>query len=144
MKAIRHMDLVLGPLASDVYESMKCLEKNKSSQYWRRIMLRSICAHIEALLFQMKVTMLKLAPVARVVFTAEETEILTEMRAAVPPKQARPKFIPMAENVKAVLSLFGRLQGATFSLETNGEGWQHFLYLVAVRNRITHPKEVFD
>jgi hypothetical protein len=151
-KTLRHMALTIGPLETDMQRAAQELvkeqtKKGQSIQYWRRITIRSFCGYIEAMLYQMKLCTLKVAPVAAKQFSNDELEILTELRTVLVPGQpprTRPKFLPIPDNLKNTFHLFARIHGVEFHVDTTRTGWEDFQHLIEVRNRVTHPKGIYD
>jgi hypothetical protein len=55
------------------------------------------------------------------------------------------KFLPLDQNIKRTFRLAAKIwQLKNFRLNTDGEDFQDFLRAKSARNRLTHPKTVYD
>ena len=55
------------------------------------------------------------------------------------------RFLPLDQNIKRTFRLAAKVwQLKTFRLDTDGEDFQDFLRAKSARNRLTHPKTVYD
>ncbi|HTJ00873.1 MAG TPA: hypothetical protein VL527_18470, partial [Dongiaceae bacterium] len=78
---IRQKLLTLGPLDSDYNLAGKYWRSDtQNRQFWSRIVLRCLCADIEARLYVFRRTALEVAKVSKISFTKQECEILNERR----------------------------------------------------------------
>lgn len=73
-------------------------------------------------------------------FLKEETYELRESGEVVP----RALFIPMLRNIRFAFSTFANAQGLAFRLPVSDSHWLKLRTAIAVRNRLTHPKQPLD
>jgi hypothetical protein len=130
---IRHLIAETGPDISKVSRSQ------------RRMIVRSVFAFIEAVVFSMK----KLAaentggrPASEInrAVAAEVTFDLSDQGIVV----KRPMKLRLAPNVRFAFRLFKECFNTDSDLDVSGSGWQGFLHAIRVRDRITHPKTTED
>ena len=140
---VRHAEL-LQELSEDIAQAYAALEENKSSQFLRRCVVRAIFSFIEAGVESIKWEL------RSSVRTNEFTETLTESEQealgslhVIGPRND--KFIPLDQNFKRTFRLATKVWHLkNFRLSTDGEDYQDFLRAKTARNRLTHPKTLYD
>jgi hypothetical protein len=125
--------------SADVIESSRILSENPQSQFWRRIMTRNFAAHVEGLIYLMKIISLDLQQVMGVNFTTEEQDQLREYSS----KTNRPLFLGFFDNFKFAYDCFARVSHSSFKL-TFDTGYDCFREMVKTRDSLMHPKSVGD
>jgi hypothetical protein len=145
-KLLRQMMLTLGPLDADYNLAGKHWRDDKQNrQFWPRVVLRCLCADIEARLFVFRRTALEVAKLSKASLTKEETEILTETRTVLEKgvQTTKPKWLPIKDAVKESLRLFAKSHGATFIVDCGTKGCKALCDTFSVRHRLMHPKDIF-
>jgi hypothetical protein len=145
-KLIRQMLLTLGPLDADYDLAGKYWRSDKEHrQFWSRVVLRCLCADIEARLYLFRRTALETANLSKVSFSKDEREILTQTRTLLEDGVARtkPKWLPIKDSVKESLRLFAKSLGASVTVDSGTKGFKALCDMFGVRHRLMHPKDVF-
>jgi hypothetical protein len=145
-KLIRQKMLTLGPLDSDYNLAGKYWRSDKQNrQFWSRVVLRCLCADIEARLYVFRRTALEVANFSKVSFTKDEREILNETREVVEngSVKTKPKWLPIKDSVKESLRLFAKAVGASFTADCAAKGFKALCETFGIRHCLMHPKDVF-
>ena len=145
-KLIRQKMLTLGPLDADYNLAGKYWRSDKQNrQFWSRVVLRCLCADIEARLYVFRRTALEVANLSKISFAKDEREILNEAREVVENGTVRtkPKWLPINDSVKESLRLFAKAVGASFTADCAAKGFKALCDTFGVRHRLMHPKDVF-
>ena len=96
-------------LVSDIRYSEDRLKNDQAhEQFWRRVIIRAVCALGEGTLNAMKGMVPKTADFFHVSLTAKETDILNETK-ILADGTSKPFFLPIHDNLKATLQLFARI-----------------------------------
>ena len=140
---VRHTEL-FQELGEDIARAYAALEENKASQYLRRCVVRAVFSFIEAAIESIKWEL------RSSVRTGEFTGTLTEREKGalgslhvIGPHDD--KFLPLDQNLKRTFRLAAKVwQLKGFRLNTDGEDFQDFLRAKSARNRLTHPKTLYD
>lgn len=145
MRMNRHMSLTLAPLYADLDFAFAEWLKNKENQFWRRTLIRCLLAVIEALLWNMKNIVPKVAGLSGVQLTADEFVIVNEVRVVMNAgkPENRKKFLPFRHNIKATFALFAKVHGAAYSMDI-GKDFDALCNTYELRSRLMHPKKPFD
>lgn len=146
LRQVRQAYLTMGPLESDLTEASRRWNAENRSQFWARVVVRCLCAAIEARLFVFRRMAEKLAVVSGVQFDQKELEILTERRVIPGPNgpTVRPKWLPFPDAVKESLRLFAKATQTSVTVDYSASGFRSLCGLFEIRNRLMHPKEPFD
>lgn len=140
---VRQQELI-GQLREDITSAYGALEESKSSQYLRRCVVRSIFSFIEAVIESIKWELRSSVRLDEFKgqLSDREKETLGSLH-VVGPRDDR--FLPLDQNIKRTFRLAAKVwQLKTFRLDTDGEDFQDFLRAKSARNRLTHPKTVYD
>lgn len=140
---VRQQELI-GKLREDIASAYGALEESKSSQYLRRCVVRSIFSFIEAVIESIKWELRSSVRLDEFKgqLSDREKETLGSLH-VVGPRDDR--FLPLDQNIKRTFRLAAKVwQLKTFRLDTDGEDFQDFLRAKSARNRLTHPKTVYD
>jgi hypothetical protein len=135
----RRLIVTLQILVSDVKYAEKTLHgDNENEQFWRRVIIRAICALGEGMLNTMKGMLPKTADFFKIALTEKETAILTETK-KFPDGSTRPFFLSIHENLKETLKLYGRIHGVQLQINFD-QGYEDFCATFELRNRLMHPR----
>ena len=136
----------VGVSANDVIQSSQTSTGNLSPLFWRRVIVRNFAAHVEGLVYLMKMLCLDLQPVMVFTFTNKERDRLQEFsekrndKGKVVQKRLLCGFL---ENFEFTYDCFARVNHSAFKLTFNG-GYDCFREMVEIRNRLMHPKSAAD
>ncbi len=145
-KLIRQKMLTIGPLDADYNLAGKYWRNDtQNRQFWSRVVLRCLCADIEARLYVFRRIALEAANLTKISFTKQERETLNEMREIVENGKVRtkPKWLPTGDSIKESFRLFAKALDASYNPDCNGKGFRALCDTFAVRHRLMHPKDVF-
>ena len=150
IKLIRHMRLTLEPLEADFeFAAMQLsIDENsgcKHQQFWRRTLIRCLLANIEAMLWNMKNIIPKIALVSCVQLTSQELEVVNEKKLvnANGKIEARKYFPQFRENLMKTFSLFGKVHKLPVTLNYS-QDFEALCRTYELRSRLMHPKRPFD
>ena len=116
-------------------------------QFWRRLAVRVALSIIESLCFRMKITILshnelfgkKLSPRIETPLR-EETYALDEKGETM----SRNAYYEPKRNLRFVFKEFAKVFNPDFRLKVDDKGWASYREALKIRNRITHPKNLWD
>lgn len=139
---IRTYDL-LQALHSDIDTAYENLEEDRESQFLRRSVVRAIFSYIEAMIECVKVE------IRSTIRTGLYTENLTQKEQDTLGPLAiigapSGKFLSLDQNLKRTFKLAAKVWELNFSLSTDGENFRDFLAAKKARNKLTHPRTVYD
>jgi hypothetical protein len=145
MRLNRHMSLTLDPLFADLNFAFGEWRKKKDDQFWRRTLIRCLLAVTEALLWNMKNIVPKVAAVSSIQLTVDELATVNEVRVVMNAGKAenRKKFLPFRDNLKATFALFAKVHRASYSMDM-GKDFDAMCNTYELRSRLMHPKKPFD
>lgn len=140
---------MLEPALDDASDAEEYLENNSSSQFARRVYIRSVFAYIEGAVWVLKTACLNAKPkhmkerkvtVAEIALLIEESYQLKENG-----KIRKVKTnLGLLENIKFTFKYINHLFNGSIDLLTEDEIWQQFKKAKEIRNRLTHPKLISD
>lgn len=79
-RVVKRLTLTVEILDADFYQAANYWRENdEGRQFWSRVVIRCLCANVEARLFVFRNAALEMGQVAKISFTKEEIEILTEI-----------------------------------------------------------------
>jgi len=140
---VRQQELI-EQLREDISSSYAALENDRSSQYLRRCVVRAVFSFIEAAIECIKWELRSTVRTGEFIgqLSDKERETLGSLHVV----GARDdKFLPLDQNVKRTFRLAAKIwQLKEFRLNTHGEDFQDFLRAKSARNKLTHPKTVYD
>lgn len=131
-------------LSQDIAHAYATLEKDKPSQYLRRCVVRAVFSFIEAAIESIKWELRSSIRTSDFTgtLTEREQETLGSLHVIGPRND---KFLPLDQNLKRTFRLATKVwQLKGFRLDTDGEDFQDFLRAKFARNRLTHPKTLYD
>ncbi|MFS2032589.1 hypothetical protein ACEN8I_01060 [Polaromonas sp. CT11-55] len=140
---IRSHDL-MEVLLTDINSAYEVLEADRQSQYLRRCVVRAVFSFIEAAVECVKVELrssVRLGHYSEELLTPKERETLGPLTII----GGRPgKFLTLDENLKRTFKLAAKIWLLDFRLSTDGPEFVNFLAAKSARNRLTHPRTVYD
>lgn len=140
---VRHHEL-LEQLREDISSSYIALESDRASQYLRRCVVRAIFSFIEAVIECIKWELRSSVRAGQFAgqLSAKEQETLGSLHVI---GQRNDSFLPLDQNIKRTFRLAAKVwQLRGFRLNTDKEEFRAFLAAKSARNRLTHPKTVYD
>jgi len=117
------------------------------AQFNRRSYVRTVFSLIEGETYLRKQYALMLHELGAIKLTDAEVAILREEQYRLNSKgepDSQPLFLRLPENLRFSFRVDAKVHGREYKLETSGRGWESFLKALAVRHRITHPKQFED
>ena len=111
----------------------------------RRLLVRTVFAFIEAVMFNLKITAVgsKRADSfsAGEMALAKEEDYELDDSGAVKIRSARIRFL---SNFRFAFTVAAKASGSDYKIDVGGTGWQSLRDTVPVRDRLMHPKRVAD
>lgn len=135
---------LLETLQEDIHSAYTALEANRQSQYLRRCVVRAVFSFIEAVLECIKVELrsnVRLGYYSERDLSQNDLETLGALTLV---RGKSGKFLSLEKNVKRTFKLAAKIWNLDFRLSTAGEDFQDFLSAKSARNRLTHPRTVYD
>lgn len=135
---------LLEQLLEDIAAAYEALEENRSSQYLRRCVVRAVFSYIEAVIESIKWELRSSMRTEEIPqqLSVREQETLGSLHVI---GLRNDKFFPLDQNIKRTFRLAAKIwQLQDFRLNTDGEDFQDFLSAKSARNRLAHPKTVYD
>ena len=138
--------LTIQVLDSDVNFAADEWRKNPSSQFWRRTLVRCICALVEGTLGMLKNVTPHTANYFGVKLTERDTEVVTEQRTVLENgvEKKKPVFLPFPENIKTTFKLFAKAHAVEVAIKCEESGFGDLCRTFELRNKLMHPKGPFD
>ncbi|NOS68835.1 MAG: hypothetical protein HOP33_02795, partial [Verrucomicrobia bacterium] len=148
---LRNLEAMAHVLGQDVERGSRELSANSSDQFLRRNHVRIFAAFVEGYSFLLKQVVLRLHDPLQEQLSVEELSKLTEVKLdatgqPILDEQKIPKrqFLPLHDNFKFAVAMFGRLCGSKYSVSYGSAGYQAFRKTFSVRDRLMHPKAIED
>jgi len=112
--------------------------------FWTRAEIRAFFAMVEATTHELRRIVCEAAERGLVELTVAERGALSDVAydlndRAVP--SSKPRFIPIERHLRFVYRLYSRIFETETELPIGDSGWEAFKKTLAIRNRITHPKD---
>lgn len=134
-------------LEQDVQELREFGSQNETDQAWRRSAYRAVFSWIEGVVYQMKQVAIHTQggyyqaqfSRAEISFLLEESYYLTENGKV---KTRNNNFVEIDKNLRFAYSKLVEGFNLSAKLEVERRGWNDFKKAIAIRNRLTHPKNV--
>lgn len=139
------MSETLKHLYADMGVAFQEWRKDTNDQYRRRTLIRCIFATIEAVVWNIKNSLPKLAEISGVQLSSDETAVATEMRFVEKDgeKTEKKHFLRFRDNLKATFAIFAKVHGVTYTIQST-QGFDALCQAYEVRNRLMHPKTPTD
>ncbi len=146
-KLHKQLLLTINVLDADLkFAAKQWRESTSNQQFWARTSIRCLCASVEGVLSVLKNVTPGTANYFDVHLSEKEIELATERR-----RHSKNGFIkeirvfsPFPERVKETFELFVKAHEADVSIEYNDAGFDDLRDTFELRNRLMHPKGVFD
>jgi hypothetical protein len=135
-----------GALMFDVEAAVHELAK-ADTQFNRRSYIRTVFALVEGETYLRKQYALMMHELRMVTLSDAEVALLREEQYKLNNKgepNVQQLFLRLPENLRFSFRIDAKVHGREYKLETQGRGWESFLKAIAVRHRITHPKQFED
>ena len=136
-------------LKNDVSYSFELLDKNRESQFYRRIALRNIFSFIEVTINVIKFELKRELRLGRIEnkLTTKETEILYEEKISTKVGRNIKQIIniPLEKNLKGTFNIAKKMWCLrNYVLDVNSNEYSYFKKAKYSRNKLTHPKDYYD
>ncbi len=146
-----NLEAMAHQLGHDAERGSRELSANSSDQFLRRNLVRIFAAYAEGYSFVLKQVVLKLHDPLQEQLSAEELSKLSEIKLDAAGKPvldeqnvAKRRFLPLHDNFKFAVAMFGRLCGSKYTMSYGSAGYQAFRRTISVRDRLMHPKAIED
>jgi hypothetical protein len=145
-KLNRQLLLTIDVLDADVKFAADQWRKDPSNQFWRRTLVRCLCASTEGALGMLKNIMPESAKFFEVALTPRELEVATERRQTIENGTPRTKrvFLPFSDNLKETLKIFAKIHAVEIAIKYDVSGFKDLCNTFELRNKLMHPKGPFD
>ena len=149
LQGTKRAEELLAELDDDVLTSYELLENDRSSQFYRRCVVRSLYSYIEATLECIKVSLRSAIrmeeSLGKPPTVLSENEKATLGDIALLADNESDKHIPLNANIKKTFKLAAKIWGLNgFTLNTESEYYKDFLLSKGARNSLTHPRSYYD
>lgn len=132
-------------LRSDLNRASEAWKADRQDQFWRRNVVRCVFAFTEALLWYLRRITPILAEVNNAQFSEDELLLLEESkkvnRGGV--EVVMPKYLPFPDGVKFTFQSVSKALGVS-NPDFGQAGFRALCKTGELRNRIMHPKRLFD
>ena len=145
-KGLKRLQLTIEVLDSDVRFANEQWLKNPSSQFWRRTLVRCLCALFEGTLGLLKGATIEISQAFKVALSNGDIEIVTETRSYIEQdrRKTKPAFQPFPDNVKKTFKVFLKAHGNQPAFDFDDAGFGALCETALLRNKLMHPKGPFD
>ncbi len=142
----KQLTLTIAVLDSDVKFAAVQWRKSQSDQFWRRTLVRCLCALAEGVLGLLKNLAPDSAKFFEVELTAKDIEVATERRNYIENgiQRSKPAFLKFSENLKETFKLFAKTHTVQFEIRYEEPGFKALCDTFDSRNKLMHPKGLFD
>jgi|ERR1035441_2910885 hypothetical protein len=148
---LRNLEAMAHQLGHDAERGSQELSANSGDQFLRRNLVRIFAAFVEGYSFVFKQIVLRLHDPLQEHLSIDEMSKLKEIKLdstgqPVLDEQRALKrhFLPLQDNFKFAVDMFGRLCGSKYSVSYGSAGYQAFRRTIPVRDRLMHPKAIED
>jgi hypothetical protein len=148
---LNNLEAMAHELGGDAERGNRELSANSGDQFLRRNLVRIFAAFVEGYSFLMKQVVLRLHDPLQEKLSVEELSKLKEIKLdatgqPVLDEQGNPKrrFLPLHDNLKFTVVMFGRLSGSKYAVSYGSAGHQAFRRTISFRDRLMHPKAIED
>jgi hypothetical protein len=129
-------------LTDDVRQASH-LSDHTDTPFVSRTYVRAVLAQVEGTLNLFGNFVLEAHAAGAIHLSDENIEILAgEKTAFNAAGKLRTVFVPILERVGPTFDLYSQVYGKPFRIDKSGPGWMKLKRSIALRNRITHPKDV--
>ena len=145
-KLHKQLLLTINVLDADIAFAAKQWRQDTANQFWARTNIRCFCASIEGVLSMLKNVTPDTAKYFDVHLSEKEIELATERRRH--NKNGIIKEVrissPLPERIKETFKLFLKAHDTDIPIEYNAAGFNDLRDGFELRNKLMHPKGVFD
>ena len=145
-KLYKQYNITRTVLSSDAKFADALWQKDYESQFWRRTILRCLCAYIEGTMSLLKTVTPEAANYFGVSLTSKDFEVVTETRKCIENGVATTKksFLRFPDNLKATLKIYAKAHANRLAIKFDDLGFKDLCATFELRNKLMHPKGVFD
>jgi hypothetical protein len=145
-KLNKQLLLTIDVLDADVKFASDQWRKDQSNQFWRRTLIRCLCASTEGALGMLKHITPESAKFFDAALTPRELEIATERRQIIENGvvKTKPVFLPFRDNLKETLKIFAKIHEVEIAIKYDDSGFKDLCDTFELRNKLMHPKGPFD
>ena len=132
---------ILGEDVKRCFQSLFVL--GQVDQFWARTGVRTFFSWVEATTHEMKLLVIEAHSIGLSPLSEPELAVVSDTSWEMGPTGepvARPRVISIDRLLRFVHVRVGRAYGLEVALPVSEHGWQAFKQVLAIRNRITHPK----
>jgi hypothetical protein len=142
----KQLTLTIAVLDADVKFAAEQWRKSPSNQFWRRTLVRCLCALAEGVLSLLKNIAPDSAKFFEVELTEKDMEVATERRNYIDNgiQKSKPAFLKFSENLKETFKLFAKAHTVQFEIRYDKSGFKELCDTFDSRNKLMHPKGLFD
>ena len=148
---LRNLDAMAHQLGHDAERGSQELSASSGDQFLRRNLVRIFAAFVEGYSFVLKQIVLRLYDPLQEHLSIDELSKLQEIKldSTGQPvldehRALKRRFLPLQDNFKFAVALFGRLCGSKYAVAYDSAGYQAFIRTIPVRDRLMHPKAIED
>jgi hypothetical protein len=148
---LRNLEAMTHQLGHDAERGSQELSANSGDQFLRRNLVRIFAAFVEGYSFVLKQIVLRLQDPLQEHLSIDELSKLKEIKldSTGQPvldehKALKRRFLPLQDNFKFAVAMFGRLCGSKYAVSYGSAGYQAFRRTIPVRDRLMHPKTIED
>ncbi len=133
-------------LDSDVRFATEQWRRNPTSQFWRRTLVRCCCASVEGTLSLLKNVTAGNADYFGVKLSEGDIKVVTELRTYNENgvTKTKPAFLPFRDNVKETFKVFAKGCATQVAIKYDVSEFADLCDTFELRNKLMHPKGVFD
>lgn len=146
--------VLIDRLTKDVYLVQEDLKTDRDNQLKRRILVRTLFAAIEGIVYALKQNILDLSEVQNIPLFSYNVNLSSSEYAMLAEEEyyldnggvARTsvKFLRLSENLRFTFSILARVYELECEIDVGASGWSDFKQALQIRHRLTHPKSVDD
>jgi len=133
-------------LMEDVTDAAKNIDTNNPSR--QRNYVRTVFAMIEGALNAMCRAILEEKDIAGWGLSADEIEVLSDsilfFRQGTTGRRKQRQFKPLVDRIKVAFAVSRRMLKEDCGMDFTGKDWDSFRKTMAIRNRLSHPKQSSD
>ncbi len=132
-------------LSMDVKFADEQLRNDTShEQFWRRTVIRCVCALVEGTLSVLKAVAPETAGFFHVSLTENDIEVTNEFRLDKKSGLPKPAFLSPRENLKETIKVFAKAHAIRHAVQYDDQRFGELCDTFELRNKLMHPKNSFD
>lgn len=132
-------------LTMDVKFADAQMQKDKSNeQFWRRTVIRCVCALVEGTLSALKAAAPETAGFFGVSLTENDMKIVNELRLDKKTGTRKPAFLTPREGIKESIKVFAKAHAVQVDAKYDDPKFGELCETFQLRNRLMHPKNSLE